>query len=340
MAVRGELLGAGRRAAAVLDAAGARRRVEEGYTRVDPFAVAALDGVPVLARPLDRLLGAFLREDQPGIIVNSARPIGLVHMTCAHELGHYYLGHRTTADETIDYGTEAKLQERQADWFAYMLLTPRWLLARLMAHKGWSAASFQDAAIIYQLSLRMGVSFTGAVWSLHRNNVLRLDSARQLAKTPPVQIKRSLAQIDLEDPINQDVWLLDVHDRNLVLEPRENDKFVVQLPSRVSAGYLWSLDEAAHEGFELRPMLVDGSKPMPKPADGYQVGGVKPALFRLERSSAGAPEDARLSFRESQPWRPASSGDPSFGLSARFESITEGLTAESRERLVQEVASE
>jgi Zn-dependent peptidase ImmA (M78 family) len=314
--------------------------MDAGYTRVDPFAVAALDGVPVLARPLDRLLGAFLREEQPGILVNSARPVGLVHMTCAHELGHYFLGHSTTTDAHIDYGNGADMQERQADWFAYALLTPRWLVSKLMQRKGWTVGSFQDAVAIYQLSLRLGISFSGAVWQLQRHNILSLASARGLSQIPPEKIKRSLSPMPLDDVANQDVWLLDSRDQDMILEPRENDKFVMQLPSRVSAGYLWSLDEAAREGFELRPLLVDGSSPITPSAEGVQIGGTRSAAYQLERSKPIEADTAHLRFRESQPWRPRENQDPTFALATKFEVLSEGLTRASRERLVQEVASE
>lgn len=339
MTLRDELLGAGRKAAEVLDAAGARRRVESGYTRIDPFAVAALDGVPVLVRPMDRLLGAFLREERPGIIINAERPVGLVHMTCAHELGHYYLGHQTTTDHTIDYGSTANLQERQADWFAYMLMMPRWLLAKLMQRKGWSAGSLVDAAVIYQLSLRVGMSYTGTIWSLQRQGLIRLEQAQQLLRVQPADIKRRLApDADLDSIGNQDVWLLDTRDRDLVLEPRANDKFVVDLPSRASAGYLWSLSEAADEGFQLRPLLVDGLREAP-PNDARPVGGLRSLRYTLERTGATPVGDAHLEFRESQPWRPADGTNPSFGLTAQFETISLGLTPESKERLVEGVAA-
>ncbi|MGT2458979.1 ImmA/IrrE family metallo-endopeptidase [Cupriavidus basilensis] len=135
---RDELLEAARRAAEVLDEFSVRNRIKEGYTRVDPTQLASEADVTVMFRPLDKLLGGFLREEsEAGILVNVLRPRGLVHMTCAHELGHYFLGHESTTDETVDIGMSAHLVERQANQFAYSLLAPRWLVVAIMNLKRW-----------------------------------------------------------------------------------------------------------------------------------------------------------------------------------------------------------
>lgn len=338
MTLRDDLLAAGRRAAAVLDDAQLPDRLAQGFTRVDPFAIAAIAAVPIIVRPLDKLLGAFLREDQPGIILNSARPAGLVHMTCAHELGHYFMGHKSTSDQHIDYNSSASLVERQADLFAYSLLMPRRLLLKLMKIKGWGATSFFDPVVVYQLSLRLGMSFTGAVWSLHRQNLLPLDRAQALAAVHPVDLKLGLTTDVLHDPANQDVWLLDSSDKDLILEPRKDDRFTIDLPSRAGAGYLWTVSEAANQGFELRPVLVDGRQQGPEPED-VLVGGKRSLRYSLNHANSELTSMA-LKFREAQPWRPATTRGESFDVSTQLETITLGLTPESRQRLVREVAAQ
>lgn len=338
MTLRDDLLAAGRRAAAVLDDAQLSDRLAQGFTRVDPFAIAAVAAVPIIVRPLDKLLGAFLREEQPGIILNSARPAGLVHMTCAHELGHYFMGHQSTSDQSIDYSTSASLVERQADLFAYSLLMPRRLLNNLMKIKGWGATSFHDPVILYQLSLRLGMSYTGAVWSLHRQNLLTYPQAKALAAVQPVDLKRGLTAEVLHDPVNQDVWLLDSSDRDLILEPRKDDRFTIDLPNRAGAGYLWTVTEAAHQGFTLRPVLVDGRQQGPE-SDDVLVGGRRSLRYSLEHASTELTSMA-LNFREAQPWRPSTTRGESFAVSTQLETITLGLTPEARQRLVKEVADQ
>jgi Zn-dependent peptidase ImmA (M78 family) len=339
MTIRDQMLAVAKRADEVLVKANARDRLKDGYSRIDPFAIAALDEVPVLVRPLERLLGAFLREDQPGIMVNGERPAGLVHMTCAHELGHYFLGHATTADARIDYDSNADLMERQADWFAYSLLTPRWLIASIMKRKAWTTASLKNPIVAYQLSLRMGVSYTGTVWSLQRQNLLSPVDAKRLAGVSPKDIKQSISASPIDDARSQDVWLLDERDRDLTLEPRTRDKFTVELPNNLSAGYMWSIDEASAEGFRLQPVLVDGEAEVPDEPP-IAVGHAVPMQYEIEHVLPDESVDVRLEFQEAQPWPGGEESDASFGLRTKFESILFGLTPESRMRLVRGVAEQ
>ena len=57
--------------------------------------------VPVIFRPLKGLLGAFLDNPAPGIIVTTQRPLPVQRFTAAHELGHATLGHQTSMTSKI-----------------------------------------------------------------------------------------------------------------------------------------------------------------------------------------------------------------------------------------------
>lgn len=132
MIARGTALKVARLAAEVLANPHTRARLADGYTRIDPIAIAEDEGINVMVRPLDKLLGAFLREDSVGILLNHRRPAGMFHMTCAHELGHFFLGHGTNTDEQIDYGSGANEIELEADQFAYSLMAPLALVVKVL----------------------------------------------------------------------------------------------------------------------------------------------------------------------------------------------------------------
>ena len=340
MSTRTELLEASRRASEVLREFDARGRMNEGYTRVDPTLIARGANVTLMYRPLDQLLGGFVRESSPGIIVNVARPRGLVHMTCAHELGHFFMGHESTADFELDYPTTGSLVERQADQFAYSLLVPQWLVARAMKAKRWTRQDLERPWVVYQLSLRLGTSFKAMAWSLERLGQISVHVASAIAATPLKKLKQeALGQYSLED-WNRDVWLLDSSDQDLILEPSLGDGFVVDLPNHTSAGCLWSIDETVSEGFRLEPYVVDATKSPREELAEPIVGGARPTMrYRLSLAgNVGEPEKPnanvlaadverqRVEMREGMPWEPASDSDKHIGFGTEFELLRAGLS--------------
>lgn len=65
MSTRDDLLNAARRANEVLGEFEVRKRIEQGYTRIDPVRIAKRANVPVMFQPLQKLLGTYLNEGPP-----------------------------------------------------------------------------------------------------------------------------------------------------------------------------------------------------------------------------------------------------------------------------------
>ncbi len=337
MAARDIAMATAKVAAEVFASCRAMERIEQdGYTRIDPFRIAACEGVSVLLRPMEKLLGAFMREDSPGILVNSARPAGLIHMTCAHELGHYFMGHQSALDETIDYGGKAEVMEQEAETFGYHLLVPRSLLGIICKRKGWNKTSLTNPQVLYQMSLRLGVSYAAAAWSLVRHNILTYDVVKGLLKVQPASIKQSLLQGQLPDA-TRDVWLFDESDQSSVLEPRPDDHLVVRLKSHASAGYLWeadSVEQVAEHGFTLVPM----ANANPVAPHAVTFGADSTLDYVLSPKQADVENPHPITLTEVRPWMGKQVGDASFHSRTHFEPITEGLTRESKRALIREVA--
>jgi len=335
MADRNIALATARMAADVFETSRAMERIEQdGYTRIDPFRIAAGAGVSVLLRPMDKLLGAFIRDDNSGILVNSARSAGLIHMTCAHELGHFFMGHENALDETVDYGSKAEILEQEAEWFGYHLLVPRLLLTIICRRKGWNKASLQNPHILYQLSLRLGVSYSAAAWSLMRHDVLTYDAVQRLLKITPASIKQSLLQAELPDA-TKDVWLFEVSDQSSVLEPRPDDHLVVRLKSHASAGYLWladSVGEVEAQGFVLAPLATTAANPST-----LSFGAETTMDYVLSSSAEDCSAPRAVELSEVRPWIGKEEGGASFKSQAYFEPIAEGLSRESKQALMHEV---
>lgn len=337
MADRNIALVTARKASDVLDSSHAMERIEQdGYTRVDPFRIAATEGLSVLFRPLDKLLGAFIRDENSGILVNSLRSAGLIHMTCAHELGHYFMGHDSAVDETLDYGANAEKLEQEAESFGYSLLIPRSLLTIICKRKGWNRASLKNPLILYQLSLRLGVSYSATAWSLLRHDIFKYSDVLQLLKTKPATIKRSLLKADLPDS-TKEVWLLDPSDQSSILEPRAQDHLVVRLKSHASAGYLWHADsreQVAAEGFVLAPIAASEVAP-----NTVTFGAEITMDYLLSNGDVERDTPQPVSLSEIRPWVGKQAEDATFHSQAHFEAISEGLSKDAKLALMREAAA-
>jgi len=350
MALRDPLFEASKKANEVIEDLSLKDRIRYGgYMRVDPAQVAATVNVQVMYKKLDKLLGGFIRErSNAGILVNCNRPRGLMHMTCAHELGHFFLDHESSADQDIYHGTSASMIERTADQFAYSLLAPRWLVAKTMKERKWTTADLVQPHIVYQMSLRLGVSFKAMVWSLNRLRVLADPIALALDKVQPKALKlHALDGAELEHA-NADVWVLDPADKDRVLEPGYGDRFVLALPNHAGSGHLWSVDELRSEGFTLQPFTADGRQRDPAQSRNAIIGSGSATLRYLlnppEKYRHPAEKDEDLDpiharrgevlLQEITPWLPESQATDTFAFNTEFEPTREGFSVSEREKLV------
>lgn len=350
---RDYLLAAARHASVLLDEFEVKKRISAGYTRVDAELIAGASDVVVLYRKMELLLGGFLREDgAPGIIVNWDRPRGLVHMTCAHELGHFALGHESTSDTTVDVGREAKLVEQTANQFAYALLAPAWLVAATMRQKRWGRNNLRSPAIVYQLSLRLGMSYKATVWSLVRLGHLAASEAVEIADEKPISLKRDALSGKAPNESKKDVWILNASDRDRVLEPAIGDQFVFELPNHAGSGHLWSIDEVQSEGFTLQPFVRDALVEPPAVKRPIVVGGDgQPMRYELTTQFDAALSDAQseddevvqlpnrrhlVAVQEIVPWRPELDASDRFSLGAEFEELKGGFPQSERDRRLAE----
>ncbi len=346
------LMAAARRATEILDEFEARKRIDAGYTRIDAEQLASASYVVVMYRKLELLLGGFLVEDgTPGIIVNWDRPRGLVHMTCAHELGHFALGHDSTADTTVDVSKDAAIVERTANQFAYALLAPSWLVSQTMRSQRWGRSNLRDPFIVYQMSLRLGMSYKAMVWSLHRLGHLLLNDALNIVDVQPISLKRHLLGGVAPNNSRSDVWMLTEADRDRVLEPGLGDQLVFALPNHSGSGRLWSVDDAQSEGFTLKPFVRD-ARTVPAHRNPQFIVGGDGSTLRYELmttpfassadsinegdndevvSTLGARKRA-IALTERAPWKQQDASGGQLNLFAEFEQLEDGLPQPERHR--------
>jgi hypothetical protein len=165
-----------------------KEKMEAHGGSIDVFGASLAISLPLLLRPLKGLLGAFLPEPVPGVLVTTERPLSIQRITAAHELGHFRLDHLPSLDDESILRRMAmpnaagmfghNMQEVEADAFAVAFLMPRWLIEWHCRRQGWLARDLLAPLNVYQLSLRLGTSYEATTWTLQR-----LTSAGNAQKT-------------------------------------------------------------------------------------------------------------------------------------------------------------
>lgn len=269
--------------------------------RIDVFAAIGKLGATLMFQRLDKLLGAYVPADEPGVLITTQRALPVQRFTGAHELGHLYMRHEPSLDDEgilrrapFSTTSTAERQEREADAFASTFLAPAWLLALIVQRQQWPAATLADPVTVYQASLRLGTSYTATCYALERHKAINRSQRERLLTFEPKAIKRTLLR-DYEPPDwRSDVWLLTDRDEGSFIEGGRNDLFVVRLRENSGAGYLWSFDELKAAGFAL---VADNQE-----ADDPEcVGGIVTRRLTA-RSSQRTQGDFTL--QESRPWLP------------------------------------
>jgi Zn-dependent peptidase ImmA (M78 family)/predicted secreted protein len=271
--------------------------------QVDVFGVMARLNLPLIFRPLDGLLGAFMSEPAPGVLVTTKRPLSVQRFTAAHELGHFYLKHRPSLDDDsilrrspFSASKDANLQEVEADAFAASFLLPQWLALFHCKRHGWTKQDLPDPRTVYQLSLRAGTSYAATCWTLARYNMIRRLDAQQLADIEPKKIKRAILG-DVEPAAYYgDVWELGEADKGEVLHGGPDDLFVVRLKENAGAGYLWRLEGLNSDSFTVREDVREQT-------DAETAGG--PVVRRIVAQSVRQ-QQGSVRMTEARPWQPGS----------------------------------
>ena len=281
---------------------GLRERLgRTGGGRIDVFGAISKLGATLMFQPLDKLLGAYLPGEEPGILITTQRNLPVQRFTGAHELGHLFLMHEPSFDDDnilrrAPFDTRARLngQEREADAFASMFLVPVWLLALIMEQQGWTPAALAHPGTVYQLSLRLGTSYPATCHALERHKTISRVICERLLAIEPRKIKSSLLHEYTPPNWHVDVWLLTERDEGMFIEGGRNDLFVVRLRENSGAGYVWSFDDLKSAGFVLvkddREATNDG-----------QIGG---PVTRCVTAHANGRVEGALTFYESRPWIP------------------------------------
>lgn len=223
-------------------------RLGTDYTRpVDIFGVVQELGIWLSSRPLGAgLFGFYLREgDAAGIVLSASHPEYLQRYTCAHELGHHVLGHRSHLDDRDDIIGDApaeRYDEHAAQMFAGNFLMPIQAVNRVQRRLGIPRDHALTAAEVYALSRELDVSFSAAAWQLVNLGRLSTRRAADIVRAGAAEAKRTMRPGPHPQGDNRaGLVVIDETGRDVEVLVRPGDELRIRVPENASTGYLWRL---------------------------------------------------------------------------------------------------
>lgn len=175
------------------------------HTPICPYSLCESMGLDLRFVKIASFEGMYV-ANQNLVLISSERPEGRKRFTCAHEIAHHELGHGTVIDEIIEQGSN-KQEEREADFFASMLLMPSSAINRTLNCYGASAKKLKlsDA---YILSKYFGVSCQAFVYHIHKNLHLITHKQYQAFKNAELaDVRKSISGITTKNQVfSVDSW--------------------------------------------------------------------------------------------------------------------------------------
>jgi Zn-dependent peptidase ImmA (M78 family) len=275
--------------------------VEAQASSIDVFGTIVRQKIPLVFKPLDGLLGAYLPRPIPGIIVTTKRQLSVQRFTGAHELGHARMKHQVSLDDesmltraespTAEYDA----LETAANAFATDFLLPQWLLISQAARHKWTRKDLSNPVVVYQLSLRAGASFQATSLALLRHGLISQQSFDALSETELKKLKQQLLEGHTLENWYPDVWILTEADEGSMIEGDARDAFVLRLKESSGAGYLWNVEDLKNAGFLLfrddRLILASDD-----------IGG---SVERVVSARPGENRVGRITLQQTRPWQHA-----------------------------------
>jgi Zn-dependent peptidase ImmA (M78 family) len=275
--------------------------VASGTAPIDVYRFISERQITLLFQKLGGLLGAYLEVQRPGILVTTERTLAIQRFTAAHELGHAVLNHKVglDGDEMIRRSPFVNQRydhrEAAADAFAAMFLMPDFLINAIADQQKWDYNSVHDPRVVYQMSLRLGVSYEALARTLVKHKFLKPNESQKLLRVPVKDIKADLLGRTFEpDNWRCNVWRLSEKDEHATVIAEPNDLFVVRLREMSGAGYLWDFEQVRKAGYQV---LSDATELPP----GVGIGG------EVERVITARPVDThpgRFRTLQNRPWDP------------------------------------